>query len=476
MKEKLPEYFNNMYCEFTRPHTVQRDEFVSLACSIAGKVRLASIPYKSGSRAVYFSKSDAEICYKKIIMNLVNNYGRYEKIYDNSVKELHAVSKSVEKSVKFPDKEKAKKFQKWTIAMKNYFIPVMAPFAVERILDGQCRKLFEKEFGEKSENFFAIISSPTRLNFYQKMRLEIDDLVISQKINSKEIGKLIKKYSWYGEYSYIESFLDEKYFRKELSKLTRQKAIEEKKYILLDVKKNKKAYSILKKKIKKSKVAIMAKILNDYTFLRTDRIENFKLAQSRIRPLFKYIEDELNDKTKQKWTQKDIANFTNKEIIGYLQSGKIPNREELKKRVSHNYIYYFDTKPHFIYNSKTISRALKIIQESGNNGQEIKGLVAFRGKARGMVAMVHSKKDLPKVKKGTILVARTTMPDYTHAMKKASGFVTEEGGITSHAAIISRELKKPCIVGTGNCTKILKDGDLVEVDANQGIVKILKKK
>jgi pyruvate,water dikinase len=52
--------------------------------------------------------------------------------------------------------------------------------------------------------------------------------------------------------------------------------------------------------------------------------------------------------------------------------------------------------------------------------------------------------------------------------------VTDEGGVTCHAAIVAREMKKPCIIGTKIATKVLKDGDLVEVDANKGVVKILK--
>ena len=60
-------------------------------------------------------------------------------------------------------------------------------------------------------------------------------------------------------------------------------------------------------------------------------------------------------------------------------------------------------------------------------------------------------------------------------MKKAAAFITDFGGITCHAAIVAREWKVPCVIGTGNATKILKDGDLVEVDAVNGIVKILKK-
>ena len=64
-----------------------------------------------------------------------------------------------------------------------------------------------------------------------------------------------------------------------------------------------------------------------------------------------------------------------------------------------------------------------------------------------------------------------TTPDMISAMKRAAAIVTDEGGITSHAAIISRELNKPCIIGTKLATKVFNDGDLVEVDATTGVVK-----
>ena len=66
-----------------------------------------------------------------------------------------------------------------------------------------------------------------------------------------------------------------------------------------------------------------------------------------------------------------------------------------------------------------------------------------------------------------------TSPDYMVAVKKAAAIVTDEGGVTCHAAIVSRELKIPCIVGTKNATKALKTGDLVEVDADNGVVRLL---
>ncbi|MEI6627773.1 MAG: PEP-utilizing enzyme, partial [bacterium] len=109
-----------------------------------------------------------------------------------------------------------------------------------------------------------------------------------------------------------------------------------------------------------------------------------------------------------------------------------------------------------------------------HNTEEVKGVIAHKGTAKGLVKIVTHPNDLDKVKKGDILVAQMTFPSFISAMQKASAFVTDEGSITCHAAIIAREMKKPCIIGTKNATKVLKDGDLVEVDANTGVVKIIK--
>ena len=68
-----------------------------------------------------------------------------------------------------------------------------------------------------------------------------------------------------------------------------------------------------------------------------------------------------------------------------------------------------------------------------------------------------------------------TFPNFISAMEKAAAFVTDEGGILCHAAIVAREMKKPCIIGTKIATQVLKDGELVEVDASKGIVRKLSR-
>jgi phosphohistidine swiveling domain-containing protein len=103
--------------------------------------------------------------------------------------------------------------------------------------------------------------------------------------------------------------------------------------------------------------------------------------------------------------------------------------------------------------------------------QEIKGQVACAGKAQGTVRILMKHTEVASFPDGAILVSSMTVPTFLPAMKKAAAFVTDEGGITCHAAIVAREMKKPCIIGTKIATKVFKNGDRVEVDADKGIVR-----
>ena len=106
----------------------------------------------------------------------------------------------------------------------------------------------------------------------------------------------------------------------------------------------------------------------------------------------------------------------------------------------------------------------------------LSGTCACPGKAKGAVKIINLPEEMDKMNKGDIMVAHTTFPALVPAMKKASAIITDDGGVTCHAAIVARELKTPTIVGTKVATEILRDGDRVEVDADKGIIKIINKK
>ena len=100
----------------------------------------------------------------------------------------------------------------------------------------------------------------------------------------------------------------------------------------------------------------------------------------------------------------------------------------------------------------------------------VKGLGASPGKASGKAVIIKDETELNRVQKGDILVTEMTDPDMVPAMERAAAIITNEGGLTSHAAIVSRELGVPAIVGTMEATKKISDGEIITVDANQGVV------
>ena len=171
----------------------------------------------------------------------------------------------------------------------------------------------------------------------------------------------------------------------------------------------------------------------------------------------------------------DLGDLIEVLTVDEIENESLPNKSILEDR--HKGYYFVNNTLIVGENREYIEGIYKLQFERYliDTKDEVKGQVGFAGVARGIVKIVYSPKQITKVNNGDIIVSSMTMPEILPAMKIASAFVTDEGGIMCHAAIIAREMKKPCIIGTKYATKILKDGDLVEVDANKGIVKILRR-
>ena len=130
-------------------------------------------------------------------------------------------------------------------------------------------------------------------------------------------------------------------------------------------------------------------------------------------------------------------------------------------------IYIVQARPVTTFKPK---EAEKPVEKATEGEIILKGETASAGVASGSVKVVLSMEDLDKVQKGDVLVTTMTTPDMVPAMQRAAAIITDEGGLTSHAAIVSREMGTPCIVGTENATKVLKDGEIITVDATHGVV------
>lgn len=212
-------------------------------------------------------------------------------------------------------------------------------------------------------------------------------------------------------------------------------------------------------KERQKKLSKIVKVASDLLRLRTQKWELMCYGAYLFR---KFIKQFYSDVI----IYEDLLNLRINEVINIV-AGKY-QAEDIGQRRK-NFVLEITPKSVFLStNAVALAETMTI-----GDVKEIRGTVAQSGKVVGKAKIVLTPKEGYKVDDGDILVTKMSTPDFLPIMRKASAFVTDIGGITSHAAIVSREMQKPCIIGTKNATKTLKDGMMIEVDADNGIVKIL---
>jgi len=210
----------------------------------------------------------------------------------------------------------------------------------------------------------------------------------------------------------------------------------------------------------------LIKIAEVFAYMQDER-KKYVLISNHYQRLFL---DEIGKRLDLSRREMDYTIFP--ELKEMLLENKI-NKEKLSKRYN-GCLAIYSLNGYELLDGELAQNINEEIFTPKLDSEELKGSCASKGTAKGPVKIIKKIHDLANFHKGDILVASMTRPEMVVAMKKAAAIVTDEGGITSHAAIVSRELGIPCIVGTQYATKILKDGDLVEVDANKGTVKKIK--
>ncbi len=337
-------------------------------------------------------------------------------------------------------------------------------------------------FGEKEveEIFSKIATCPSYLSvFYNDEPLDLLRIALKRK-NGEDIEDClnahIDKYSWLKAPLAFEDvcFTREDYIER-LENLENEN-IEEKISNILEIRqKDDVEYVRVLEKYKFSeKLVKLSKAIRDFILLRTYTTGySDNLFYVARHSLFKAISERLDIQVE------DLIMLGYEEILEIIKRGYVSS-EDLKTvedRRTGFAIIWIDGKVE-TYRGKDIfqlqaeiGKTYKISKKSDDGN--IQGTVACPGKVVGKVKILLDYRDVTKVEKGDIIVATMTTPDYISAMEKASGFITDEGGITCHAAIISREFNVPCIVGTVNATEKLRDGQIVEMDAYSGIVKVI---
>jgi phosphohistidine swiveling domain-containing protein len=415
---------------------------------------------------------------EKILIKFILNKNVKERIYALWLKkasEVESMSKDMGKEALryISDKGLLAAFMRFDVLLREFwedgFIPELASWGGEQQLRRELLKHHKGQFSELLE----ALSAPEDLSFFQVEELELLNIKLLKDVKERQnaLKDHQNNYFWLrNSYGHTE-ILPIGHFTKELSSFTEKQAkskIKEIENHLDSVKKRKKA--LIKRYNISKKIQDISENLSFCIWWQDLRKKYLFMIFHIINEFTKEIA------RRKKVPHQNLDFYARSDIIRLLEKGvRIKNLKERKKAYL-SYYYKKENKVTYLYGDKALKFVKPYLEvKVKKNISEIKGLVVSKGKAKGKVRILLTPKNIDRMKQGEILVAPMTSPDYIVAMRKASAIVTDEGGLTSHAAIVSRELKKPCIVSTKIATKVLKDGDLVEIDANHGTISIIKK-
>ena len=201
---------------------------------------------------------------------------------------------------------------------------------------------------------------------------------------------------------------------------------------------------------------------NNWTIISENYVEQ---TTQLIRSKDHETKEVMVPKTKQNKKKIDKTMALKIAKIGQKLHNHYGKPQDIEFAIDRGKLYIVQTRPitTIVSNQKTLDNQSKITQKPDLTGEQ-----ASPGTASGVVIIINNPKEIDRAQKGQILVTSMTTPDFVPAMKKVNGIITDKGGQTSHAAIVSRELGVPCVVGTKIATKMFKEGDIVTINGTTG--------
>ena len=206
-------------------------------------------------------------------------------------------------------------------------------------------------------------------------------------------------------------------------------------------------------------------------------LPQLEAARLYAEPVFELSEKLVYNLAKQVAKKSDypyicILSLTKKELYNFFEGAPLPPKKELEQRYQSSAMI-FDEKGSQVFTGQALKKVEAIIFGDKKTAT-LTGVGAFPGIVTGIARIINDPKKGGALKRGEILVSGMTRPEFLPIMRRAAAFVTDSGGVLCHAAIIAREMEKPCVIGTQMATKVIKDGQVIEVNATKGTVKVIK--
>ncbi|MBI5530291.1 MAG: hypothetical protein HY918_02210 [Candidatus Doudnabacteria bacterium] len=325
----------------------------------------------------------------------------------------------------------------------------------------------EVESKIKNKETLEAISTPYKETKVNLARLEFLKLCLKGNPTNEALQKYAYKYSWLPIYDFIDKPLDVSSLKKQvISPIKAQKEIYEYNFHKKTGLNN---YKKIIKDTRDSKLKRLMKIAHVFSYLKEMRDDYRRPCYLILQSFFIEVGKRLN------LDLKEVNYLLPEEIKSGLRHLP-PQLKNLAHSRMNGYALELKNGKFKIHSGAKESIKLAEQTARSHNNELVSGTIGFKGVVTGTAKIIYHKDEFQKFKKGDILITAMTHPEFMPIMRIAKAIITDEGGLTCHAAIVAREMKKPCIIGTKIATKVFKDGDIVEVNANTGIVKLIKRK
>ena len=317
---------------------------------------------------------------------------------------------------------------------------------------------------KEANNVFSTLTTPEKISYVKGFELEIAKVGVKRSAGKdikKDARALADRYAWIN-YTFEGVPITEKDVLRDIGERGKTDfgAIIAANDSRLKRLKMDKSDMIRRYGLTKREVSLF-KIGADIVFLKFYRKGVFAESYHDVEFLLEEIAKRIG------CSRKQAVNMLPGEVLAALELGSF-HGGLIDERMKDSLLFHRSGQTYALSKDIRLDKHIISVEKAG---EAIRGQTAYPGKVAGRVKIINIAEDMKGFKEGEILVSRSTNPSLVSAMAKAAAIVTDLGGLTCHAAIVAREMGKPCVVGTGNATKALKDGDMVKVDADKGVVR-----
>lgn len=440
---------------------------------------------ENGLGTGYLNEKQLADCSKRVLEKLKNGlFPRFEKNAVPVFTRFRRFCKQLSKKdfSKFSNQQLTTVWKQFLEKEDEWMNYVWFVFLLDEMISGELELLLKKKWPDSHQPVSQLVLASSKPTAAVRFKTELIKAVASKKDLKSESKRLAKQFAFFPILNMDEAPLNENDVLRQLNEIrkTNSNPVKELQEIVSTQKNSEKKYRFFLNGVKELSLKRLLDAAHQVAFYREYRNDLRQESYWHAKKLFEEIARRF------KLSIRELTYCTRSEISNFLSNGNPTiSKKTISNRIRQSGLANIGQKSEYLFDSDRLNHIRLFLESSKNQTDAIrlfekKGIIhgtpASPGKVWGTAKIILDvQTDASKLKTGDILVTSTTNLAFVPLMKRAGGVVVDGGGLLTHAAIVSRELKIPCISGTQIATRVLQDGDRIEIDGKKGMLRLINK-